>query len=66
MKKALLVVAAAALLFSCNTKKQKEEAMEATAQQIDSLKNALKEASGSSCLVREVFGKVSIFRDILE
>ena len=48
MKKALLVVAAAALLFSCNTKKQKEEAMEATAQQIDSLKNALKEAQNES------------------
>ena len=66
MKKALLVVAAAALLFSCNTKKQKEEAVEATAQQIDSLKNALKEASVSSCLGLEVFGKVSIFQDILE
>ena len=48
MKKALLVVAAAALLFSCNTKKQKEEAVEATAQQIDSLKNALKEAQNES------------------
>ena len=30
------------------------------------LKNALKEASVSSCLGREVFGKVSIFQDILE
>ena len=48
MKKALLVVAAATLLFSCNTKKQKEEAVEATAQQIDSLKNALKEAQNES------------------
>ena len=48
MKKALLVVVAAALLFSCNTKKQKEEAVEATAQQIDSLKNALKEAQNES------------------